>query len=242
MADNGEKLSVGEVATANALYCPGWVLAALPLLPFLVLCWHTNSRLNEDTKAMLLFSLGLSIVGYLVTVWVLPAVSQKLKSKLSGVDLGKKFFGGPNAGLPIPEGCGIVSGAAFLSCLIITQVFYHRGHGMDRMLEYGAAMLTICFAMMLGLADDVMDIKWTHKMVLSGFASLPLVCSYVGPTDIIVPKLFRGIFASQNLSCALNSDETNCNERSRQTCDFLPRKGLSPASAIDRTTDSCSAA
>lgn len=64
------------------------------------------------------------------------------------------------------------------------------------MLEYQAAMLTVCFAMMLGLADDVMDIKWKHKIVLSVLAALPLVVSYRGPTSIIVPKMFRGLFAA----------------------------------------------
>eukprot|EP01052_Picozoa_sp_SAG31_P038786 SAG31_NODE_5248_length_2651_cov_1.748041_1_plen_379_part_00 len=187
-------LGVGDRATAAAFYCPGPVLASVAGMPAICLgCYAwTQLPMEARTKQMLLFSMLLSVMGYFGTITALPGISEKLKSKLYGVDLGKKFFGGANAGVPIPEGCGIVSGAVFLSCLILTQVFYHG----DKMLEYEAAMLTVCFAMMLGLADDVMDIKWKHKILLSVLAALPLVVSYKGPTSIIVPKAFRWIFAA----------------------------------------------
>ena len=94
------KASVGETATANAFYCPGLVLAAVALLPSVGLGAYAATQLPipDRTKHMLLFSIVLSVAGYFATVTALPGVSEKLKNKLSGVDLGKKFFGGPNAG------------------------------------------------------------------------------------------------------------------------------------------------
>ena len=49
----------------------------------------------------------------------------------------------------------------------------------------------------LGFADDVLDLRWRHKLLLPTIASLPLLMVYYvnfGKTAIIVPKPFQGIF------------------------------------------------
>ena len=46
----------------------------------------------------------------------------------------------------------------------------------------------------LGFADDVLDLRWRHKLFLPTIASLPLLMVYLvsgGSTTIIVPKPFR---------------------------------------------------
>ncbi len=46
----------------------------------------------------------------------------------------------------------------------------------------------------LGFADDVLDLKWRHKLLLPTVASLPLLMVYLVTFDltiIIVPKPFR---------------------------------------------------
>ena len=48
----------------------------------------------------------------------------------------------------------------------------------------------------LGFADDVLDLKWRHKLLLPTIASLPLLMVYLVTFDltiIIVPKPFRPI-------------------------------------------------
>lgn len=47
---------------------------------------------------------------------------------------------------------------------------------------------------LLGFIDDVLDLKWRHKIVLPTIASLPILVAYKGVTSVIVPKMFRGIF------------------------------------------------
>uniref|UniRef100_A0A6B2LD20 UDP-N-acetylglucosamine--dolichyl-phosphate N-acetylglucosaminephosphotransferase n=1 Tax=Arcella intermedia TaxID=1963864 RepID=A0A6B2LD20_9EUKA len=47
------------------------------------------------------------------------------------------------------------------------------------------------FMLFLGFADDVLDLRWSIKICLSFLAILPLLVSYSGPTNIIVPKPFR---------------------------------------------------
>ena len=36
------------------------------------------------------------------------------------------------------------------------------------------------FMVLLGLMDDVLDIKWRYKLILPLFASLPLLIAYTG--------------------------------------------------------------
>lgn len=48
--------------------------------------------------------------------------------------------------------------------------------------------------LLLGFADDVLDLRWRHKLYLPTIASLPLLMVYYtnfNSTTIIVPKPFR---------------------------------------------------
>ena len=50
---------------------------------------------------------------------------------------------------------------------------------------------------LLGFADDVLDLKWRHKLFLPTIASLPLLMVYhvnFNSTTIIIPKPFRPYF------------------------------------------------
>lgn len=54
--------------------------------------------------------------------------------------------------------------------------------------SYNAALLAICFILLLGFIDDVLDLRWSVKILLSFVGTLPLLVEYSGPTLIIVPK------------------------------------------------------
>lgn len=48
----------------------------------------------------------------------------------------------------------------------------------------------------LGFADDVLNLRWRHKLLLPTMASLPLLMVYFtnfGNTVIVVPKPFRAL-------------------------------------------------
>lgn len=58
------------------------------------------------------------------------------------------------------------------------------------------ALLAICCMIFLGFADDVLNLRWRHKLLLPTAASLPLLMVYFtnfGNTTIVVPKPFRWI-------------------------------------------------
>jgi len=60
-----------------------------------------------------------------------------------------------------------------------------------------AALLSVCCMLLLGFSDDVLNLRWRHKLLLPTIASLPLLVVYYinfNSTTIIVPKPFRDIF------------------------------------------------
>lgn len=60
--------------------------------------------------------------------------------------------------------------------------------------EFIVALLSICCMILLGFADDVLDLKWRHKLFLPTIASLPLLMVYhvnFNSTTIIIPKPLR---------------------------------------------------
>lgn len=57
-----------------------------------------------------------------------------------------------------------------------------------------AALLSICCMLFLGFADDVLDLRWKHKLLLPMIAFIPLLMVYVvqyNVTTVIMPKLLR---------------------------------------------------
>jgi len=48
-------------------------------------------------------------------------------------------------------------------------------------------------AVLLGFVDDVIDLKWRHKLIVPTIATLPLLVAYNGVTNVIMPKFARGL-------------------------------------------------
>jgi UDP-N-acetylglucosamine--dolichyl-phosphate N-acetylglucosaminephosphotransferase len=66
--------------------------------------------------------------------------------------------------------------------------------------EYLAALLSICCMVLLGFADDVLDLRWSVKLLLPLIASLPLLLVYFAnyhSTTIILPKPVRPYLGQQ---------------------------------------------
>jgi UDP-N-acetylglucosamine--dolichyl-phosphate N-acetylglucosaminephosphotransferase len=63
----------------------------------------------------------------------------------------------------------------------------------ERQIEYNAGLLAICLVVLLGFVDDVIDLKWRHKMIVPTVATFPLLMAYKGLTYVVVPKILRPI-------------------------------------------------
>ena len=147
---------------------------------------------------LIIWNCIVSFVGYALTVYAIPRAKLKFPPCLQGRDLGRK--GTPDENTPVPEGVGIISGAMFLVCLILCQLFYvyhNKVNEQESIMQYYAALLTICFGLLLGFCDDVLDIPHKYKYVIPAIASLPLLVSYQGVTDIVMPKPLRFLIVGE---------------------------------------------
>ena len=163
--------------------------------------------LNESNPFFysILLSLIFSFFGFIVTYLMIPVFKEMtLKAGLFGIDINKcvdpKDEKDPNRKI-IPESLGIVPGFVFLGVTIISQIFMKLT--ILQQLEYNAALLSICFMILLGFSDDVLDLRWRYKLILPLVASLPLVFVYSGATNIVFPKFISDIIGIRILELGI---------------------------------------
>jgi UDP-N-acetylglucosamine--dolichyl-phosphate N-acetylglucosaminephosphotransferase len=68
--------------------------------------------------------------------------------------------------------------------------------------EFLAGLLSICCMILLGFADDVLNLKWRYKLILPTLASLPLLMVYyvnIGSTTIVLPRQVRPLWGSDTV-------------------------------------------
>ncbi|CAK9804602.1 UDP-N-acetylglucosamine--dolichyl-phosphate N-acetylglucosaminephosphotransferase [Anthophora plagiata] len=141
----------------------------------------------------------MSISAYLLTVRLIPRIKHMfIKANLYGIDMNKK------SGEKVPEALGVVTGCLFLITLFLfipipftNYIFNDINFPHSEFMEFLAALLSICCMLLLGFADDVLDLRWRHKLLLPTIASLPLLMVYYinfNSTLIIVPKPLRPWF------------------------------------------------
>jgi UDP-N-acetylglucosamine--dolichyl-phosphate N-acetylglucosaminephosphotransferase len=51
-------------------------------------------------------------------------------------------------------------------------------------------------AVLLGFVDDVIDLKWRHKLIVPTIATFPLLVAYNGVTSVVVPTILRPILGN----------------------------------------------
>ncbi|XP_026501119.1 UDP-N-acetylglucosamine--dolichyl-phosphate N-acetylglucosaminephosphotransferase [Vanessa tameamea] len=143
----------------------------------------------------------LSIVSYLLTDELIPKIKNLfINAGLFGIDLCKV------SKEKIPEAIGVVSGCVFLVTIFMFIPIVFGNDLMDRgnfphneFAELLAALLSICCMLLLGFADDVLNLKWRYKLLLPTVASLPLLVVYYvnfNSTTFIVPIPLRHFFGN----------------------------------------------
>ncbi|KAJ8927098.1 hypothetical protein NQ314_020370 [Rhamnusium bicolor] len=140
-------------------------------------------------------NLIMSVVTYFVTVRLIPKLRDMfIKANLFGIDMSK------TTSEKVPESLGVVTGCTFLITLFLFipipfgSSLFNGAFPHDEFVELIAALLSICCMLLLGFADDVLDLRWRHKLLLPTIASLPLLMVYYvnfNSTTIIVPKPLR---------------------------------------------------
>ncbi|KAK1319138.1 hypothetical protein QJS10_CPB04g00444 [Acorus calamus] len=155
------------------------------LVPYLYVIYF-HYEIESDLRRSIAINAAMSVGGFVIAVRLMPvAAKYVLRRNLFGFDINKK--GTPEGNIKVPESLGIVVGIVFL---VIAILFQHFNFTADSiwLVEYNAALASICFMMLLGFVDDVLDIPWRVKLLLPSIAGLPLLMAYAGHTTIIVPK------------------------------------------------------
>ena len=142
-----------------------------------------------------------SLLGFGVTYYMIPVFKEMtLKAGLFGIDINKctnyKDEKDPDRKI-VPESLGIVPGFVFLAVSITSQLFMKLT--VLEQLEYNAALLSICFMILLGFSDDVLDLRWRYKLILPFVASLPIIFAYGGATNIVFPQFISNIIGIKKL-------------------------------------------
>lgn len=179
----------------------------------LALIAHTSSPYQP-----LLTSIGLLIIGYHVSSTLIPrSIPSFIKIGLFGKDLSKKDK-------PIiPETIGVIPliTYVFLMFCFIPFIFLkflvidtsgggNREFGISQQIQdlqhyfphnklssYLSGILSLESMILLGLMDDLFDIRWRHKFFLPLIASIPLLIVYYvdfGVTSILIPNFIKNYF------------------------------------------------
>ncbi|XP_055386385.1 UDP-N-acetylglucosamine--dolichyl-phosphate N-acetylglucosaminephosphotransferase [Condylostylus longicornis] len=146
----------------------------------------------------LIVNIFISIGTYLMTLRMIPRFKEMfISASLYGKDLCKKTSD------KIPESLGVISGCIFLVGLFLfipipfsfkEQTTKSNEFPHSEFVELVAALLSICCMILLGFADDVLNLRWRHKLLLPTIATLPILMVYYvnfNSTTIIMPKFIR---------------------------------------------------
>ncbi|KAG4304847.1 hypothetical protein PORY_001900 [Pneumocystis oryctolagi] len=183
------------------------------------ICMIGIAYMINGNEHPLIVSLEFSIISCIVTFKTIPVLSSFfIKVGFHGKDLNKP-------GKPLrPEAMGIICSVIYIFSmfLFIPFSFYkyfvmtsgggnrdvyeavkgketHQLFPHDKLGEYLSAILSLQSMVLLGIADDLFDIRWRYKLFMPALSSIPiLVVYYVGfnVTYVIVPIFLRPFFGN----------------------------------------------
>ena len=133
-------------------------------------------------------SLLVTISSSTLCLYAIPgACDLLLKANMFGRDCHKK--NSPQ----IPEALGVVVGFAYVIGLTIFIPFENeRGERLSMFLSALLSINSMCF---LGFVDNVLNLRWRHKLLIPLIASLPVVIVYYtqkGSTFVLLPDYLVG--------------------------------------------------
>ncbi|KHJ48279.1 hypothetical protein D918_01547 [Trichuris suis] len=150
----------------------------------------------------LMYNISLSAGGAVLANSLVKEFSKLFaKLRMQGADMCKKSRS------MIPQPMGVVTAAVYMIILFlfIPAPFYRWIYDNEpmfpyhRFVEFLSGVLSICSMIFLGFADDILDLRWRHKLLLPSIATLPLLMVYAvnsNSTSVVVPIQLQPIFGS----------------------------------------------
>ena len=122
-----------------------------------------------------------------------PQQARKYPRERTNVSL----FSAYTCDFPSPESLGLISALVFLFVTIHEQLLLTEAK--DKLVEYNAALLAICLMILLGFVDDILELRWRDKVIVTLLGSYPLLVAYKGLTQVVVPKILHGVIGSNTV-------------------------------------------
>lgn len=170
-------IRLGAAAAAGA--AAALAAAAVPVLARL------DAALPAVPAALVLGAAGAALTHVAITYSRATFVAHGL----CGRDLLK-----PWTHAPVPECMGLPAAAIYLLVLtLFIPVRYLGAHAASAHAElsaYLSALLSMHAGALLGFVDDVLDVRWRHKLPIPFLASIPMLVVYIasgGATSVVVP-------------------------------------------------------
>ena len=109
-----------------------------------------------------------------------------LKVNRFGLDINKK---GSKAGeLKIPECVGFASAVTFTVICLLFCIVFKKVSSDEALYQHISFTLTILATILLGFADDFLDLRWRYKLIFPFLIVLPAIIAYNGSTQIWIPS------------------------------------------------------
>ncbi|KAK6029566.1 glycosyltransferase, group 4 family, partial [Ostertagia ostertagi] len=153
------------------------------------------------TALIAIVNVVLSVLGYVVC--------RSLIGEYIPIFISRKMYGNDQCKKtndPIPEPMGVICAAAYLIVMFVFIPFpfiewieAESAFPHTKFLAFLSALISICTAILLGFADDVLDLKWRHKLAFPTLSSLPILMVYYvsgGSTTVIIPSAVRTLLSS----------------------------------------------
>ncbi len=122
------------------------------------------------------------MAAFAATYWVTPFVIRKLTfAGILGKDVHKK------GGTAVPEMGGLAVVVGFIAGIlsaVIMYTFFGLGFDLTKVL---IGMITVLIMAIVGIFDDLFEMRQRVKAILPIFAAVPLIAIHAGDTTMVVP-------------------------------------------------------
>lgn len=161
----------------------------------LAILWREAAAAGLLPRVMV--TTAVSVAAALATLWLVPEFAPMFAAAgRAGKDINKR--GTPAGDVPVPESLGLVPATVYLIVLCLlhwSDLKELDGDVGGEARLYTAATASVTFMVLLGFADDVLDLKWRYNLALPFVACMPLLVNYDGSTSVLVPRFARGLIS-----------------------------------------------
>lgn len=178
----------------------------ITIIPLTLLTYIFLLYLRTSEKPSILFTILFDsslLISFLTThFFIIPKLIKiHIRAGLFGHDIYKK--GLPSFKEKIAETLGLGISISYFASLIIFYVYFKIVKN-----EEFSNLITVVFGYIvcgtfLGFIDDILELRWRHKLVYPFFFSMFIILNYQGNTKVHFPIILENLLGFQNLELGI---------------------------------------